>query len=204
VPTDRELEEGTIDDPVLAHIITATRALLQEAYELCSNISLDWKITYQRACILNEFYVGASGKSKAFHHYKITSSLGQYFYTWVQLVVYYYRVVYIVGGHFTRREPHHQVPEDVIQPTVLQQKTFGDVVAVATNNTVNSGHIKSGNDADNVELQHLLRRFFLALIYYVVGSIAFRSPVLSFCIVLSRTIHMVKVANREKIETKGL
>jgi hypothetical protein len=204
MPTDRKLEEGTIDDPVLTRIITTTRALLQEAYELCSDMSPDQKMTHQRTYILNEFYIGASGKSEAFHHYKITSSLSQYFHTWVQLIVFYYRVVYIVGGYFTQREPHHQIPEDVIQPTALQQKTFDDVVTTATNNTVNGGHIKNGNNTDNIELQHLLRRFFLTLICHVVRSVTFRSPVLSFCAVLSKTIRIVKMANGEKIETKRL
>jgi hypothetical protein len=58
LPLDCELEEGGVGDPVLAHIINATRSLLREAYRLCSNISPDQKMTHQRACILNEFYAG--------------------------------------------------------------------------------------------------------------------------------------------------
>ena len=57
-------------------------------------------MTYQHACILNEFYAGATGKSNAFHHYKMESSRVKYFNMWVQLTVYYYQVVYTKNGHF--------------------------------------------------------------------------------------------------------
>ena len=163
VPSDRELESDKFDDPVLAHIIAATRSLLREAYELCRDTLPDRKMTYQRARILNEFYVGATGKSDAFRYYKMESSLAQYFYTWVQLIVFYYRVVHATGGHFSRREPEHQVLTDVIQPTTLQRKTFGAVIKAATDNT-------DDNNSDAAPLTHLLRRFFLALICHVVGG----------------------------------
>ena len=61
-------------------------------------------------------------------------------------------MVYIAGGYFIWRELHHQIFENVIQLTVLQQKTFGDVVVAATNNIINGGYIKNNNDVDNVEL----------------------------------------------------
>jgi hypothetical protein len=196
VPSDRELEGGSFDDPILARIITGTRSLLNAAYELCSDTSPDRKMTYQRACILNEFYAGATGKSDAFRHYKMESSRVKYFNTWVQLAVYYYRVVYTKNGHFTRRQHNYQVPKDVIQVKASQQNAFKEVVQAAQN--------RKTDEDEQIAFQHLLRRFFFTLICHVVGSMPFRSPILSFCAVLSRTVHMAKVAKGDKIEAKGV
>ena len=136
LPSDRELEGGSFDDPILARIIAGTRSLLNAAYELCSDTSPDRKMTYQRACILNEFYAGATGKSDAFRHYKMESSRVKYFNTWVQLAVYYYRVVYTKDGHFTRRRHDYQVPKDSIQVTASQHNAFEDVVQAAQSRKV--------------------------------------------------------------------
>jgi hypothetical protein len=38
-------------------------------------------------------------------------------------------------------------------------------------------------------LKHAIRRFYLALIYYIISSVPFKSLVLSFCTILSRKIH---------------
>ncbi len=45
-------------------------------------------------------------------------------------------------------------------------------------------------DKDKAELalKHAIRRLYLALICYTVGSILFKSPVLSFCTMLSRKV----------------
>ena len=46
----------------------------------------------------------------------------------------------------------------------------------------------SGEDEDDVLLKHAVRRLCLALICQTVGSVPFRSPVLSFCAMLSRKV----------------
>jgi hypothetical protein len=107
LPSAKELEGGGSGrdpetDLVLVCLVNATRSFLQDAYKLCSNNSPDRKITQQRANILNEFYAGASGKSASFRPYKLGSTLAAYFRTWMQLVVYYYRVVYQPDSHFAR------------------------------------------------------------------------------------------------------
>ena len=45
-------------------------------------------------------------------------------------------------------------------------------------------------DEDEAELalKHAIRRLYLALIYYTVGSVPFKSLVLSFCAILSRKV----------------
>jgi hypothetical protein len=37
-------------------------------------------------------------------------------------------------------------------------------------------------------LKHAIRRLYLALICHIIGSVPFKSPVLSFCAILSRKV----------------
>ena len=41
---------------------------------------------------------------------------------------------------------------------------------------------------DDALLQHAVRQLYLALICQIVGSVPFKSPVLSFCAMLSRKV----------------
>jgi hypothetical protein len=177
LPPAKELEgDGSNSlDPVLVRIVNATRSILRDAYQLCSDSSPQRKMTQQRANILNEFYAGASGKSDGFCPRKNESTLVKYFGTWTELVVYYYRVVYAEGGYFKGTSESLQLPQDVIQLTAQQKKTFQEVINAAG---------ATGDDAADVRLKQVLWRFFLALICYVVGSVLFRSPILSFCAML--------------------
>jgi len=194
LPSAKELGKDSFGDPILARIINATKSLLQDAYELCSDASPDRKMTHQRACILNEFYAGASGKSAAFRYHKLGSSLVAYFNTWTQLVIYYYRVVYSDNGHFTREQPSQAVPKDVIQPTSSQRKAMDKVVVLAR---------EEMDDSEDVSLKHALRQFFLSLICHVVGSVPFRSPILSFCAILGRSFRMGGVVQDDDIKLTG-
>ena len=100
----------------------------------------------------------------------MASALVQYFNTWTLLVVFYYRV-YVTDGHFTQREPSHQVPKHIIQPTESQQKPLFDVIKAAMDEP-------DENKVDiNAILKHFLRRLFFAFICHVVGSEPFKSPV---------------------------
>ena len=42
---------------------------------------------------------------------------------------------------------------------------------------------------DDVLLKHAVRRLYLALICQTVGSVPFKSPILSFCAMLSRRVY---------------
>jgi superfamily II DNA or RNA helicase len=194
LPSPKQLQDDGMGDLALQNIIKATTSLLQDAYELCSDTSPDRKMTQQRACILNEFYTGASGKSAAFRYHKLGSSLVAYFNTWIQLVVFYYRVVYSLDGHFTTEEPSQQLPQDIIQPTESQTKAMDKVIALAS---------REIDDRQVVDLKHALRQFFLSLICHVVGSVPFRSPILSFCAMLGRSVRMAKVLQDDDIKATG-
>lgn len=45
------------------------------------------------------------------------------------------------------------------------------------------------NNKGTVVLKHAIRQFYLALIYHRVGSVPFRSLMLSFCAMLNRKVH---------------
>jgi hypothetical protein len=96
-----------------------------------------------------------------------------------QLLVYYYRVVYYKGGYFTRTKPDQILPKDVIQPTKQQIQAINKITQAL-----------GFEDEEEVmlALKHAVRRLYLALICQTVSSMLFKSPVLSFCAILSRKV----------------
>ena len=181
LPPKKELDAGSenAEDPNLVRILVAAEAVLRDAYRLCSDTSPDRKMTQQRANILNEFYTGASGKADGFRYYKNASTLVTYFTTMKQLLVYYYRVVYCKGSHFTRAKPDQVLPRDVIQPTAQQIQAIDEIMEALA--------LEDKEEAE-LALKHAIRRLYLALICHTVGSVPFKSPVLSFCAMLSRKV----------------
>ena len=181
LPPKKELDAGSrnAEDPNIVRILVAAEAVLRDAYRLCSDTSPDRKMTQQRANILNEFYAGASGKADGFRYFKNASTLVTYFTTIKQLLVYYYRVVYCEGGHFTRAKPDQVLPRDVIQPTAPQIQAMDEIIEALA--------IEDEEEAE-LALKHAIRRLYLALICHTVGSVPFKSPVLSFCAMLSRKV----------------
>jgi hypothetical protein len=181
LPPKKELDAGSenAEDPNIVRILVAAEVVLRDAYWLCSDTSPDRKMTQQRANILNEFYAGASGKADGFRYFKNASSLVTYFTTMKQLLVYYYRVVYCEGGHFTRSQPDQMLPADVIQPTASQIQAMDEIMEALAQEDVEEGQLA---------LKHAIRRLYLALICHTVGSVPFKSPVLSFCAMLSRKV----------------
>jgi hypothetical protein len=133
---DREDEQDENGD--IRRILAAVEALFTSAYALVSNWSPTRKMTQQRAQILSDFAwgVGKKVKDRAFRCFKNPSSLADYLRTMKQLLVYYYRVVYREGGHFTRpregddREGPHsdgKVPRDIIKPTDEQHQAMKEI-----------------------------------------------------------------------------
>jgi hypothetical protein len=93
--------------------------------------------------------------------------------------VYYYRVIHCEGGYFTRAKLEQVLPRDIIQPTAPQIQAMDEIIEALVL-----------EDEEKVELvlKHAIRRFYLALICYTVGSMFFKSFVLSFCAMLSKKI----------------
>ncbi len=55
-----------------------TKAVFEDAYKLCSDTLLDWKMIQQRANILNKFYARVLGRLDGFQYYKNASMLANY------------------------------------------------------------------------------------------------------------------------------
>lgn len=68
------------------------------------------------------------------------------------------------------------VPKYVIEPSRLQRQAIAAAIHA----------IRAG---DNAAAQHAVRQLYLTFICHTVGSLPFRSPVLSFCAMLSRRAH---------------
>jgi hypothetical protein len=206
-------EDGDSDDgggngcvADLSRILTATDSMLKEAYASCSDTSPDGKMTQHRAKRLSNFRGGeydmSNTNASKFRQFKNESSLRSYFRIAKQLITYYYRVVFLNDGHFSRDDDEHggiQVPQDTIKATSWQQKAMqGVILALQRQDEVSRGRSggnssnregdnnNDGEDDNNVELKCAIRAFYISLICHTVGSKPFRSPVLSFCAMLSR------------------
>jgi hypothetical protein len=182
LPPKKELDwnaQGAVDLDLI-RILVAAEGVLRDAYHLCSDSSPERKMTQQRANIINEFYAGASGRADGFRYFKNPSTLTKYFTAMKQLLTYYYRVVYREDGHFTKTQPEQNLPGDVIEPTTQQVRAMDEIIAALEH---------QDREISEPALKHAIRRLFLALICHVVGSVPFKSPVLSFCAILSRKIN---------------
>jgi hypothetical protein len=91
--------------------------------------------------------------------------------------VYYYRIIYGESGHFTRVQPDQSLPQDVIQPTALQIQAIDEIIDALA--------LEDEEEAE-LALNHAIRRLYFALICHNISSVPFKSPVSSFCAMLSR------------------
>ena len=187
-------EEGKEEDDAeteLAAILRAVESWLQGAYSIISDRSEGRMMTQQRAIVLSSFAAergddgSRAGRIKAFRAYKAESTLASYFRQAKQLVAYFYRVAYTAKGFFQARAQSAKVirlPEEVMEPTARQIKMMDEI-----REAIQAGSKCSGVAQGQERLDCAIREFLLALICQDVSNKPFRSPVLSFCAMLSRT-----------------
>jgi hypothetical protein len=175
----------------LVRILVAAEAMLRDAYELCSDTSPARKMTQMRANILNEFYDGPRVKANGFLYFKNKSTLSKYFKQAKELLAYYYNIVYQKGGHFAQDQPDQRLPANMIEASATQRRAMQGIIDILRRQdsegealVVNSKNVVAAPD-----LKHAVRRLYMALICHRVGSTPFRSPVLSFCAMLSRKVY---------------
>lgn len=192
-------DDDNNDDADLIQVLTAADAVLQRAYQLCSDETQESRMTYQRALVLSDFLGSisrtgstptSSSRSRGFRYVKRPSTVTSYFNTTKQLLAYYHRVVCREDGHFTRLSPDQRVPKDVIEQTTEQAAATGEVEAalacLAAAKGDNESESTDGCRKPVEALERAVRRLLLAFISQTVGSKPFRSTVLSFCAMLSR------------------
>ncbi|KAL7940363.1 hypothetical protein V8C42DRAFT_362771 [Trichoderma barbatum] len=166
-------------DADLVRLLNAAEGMLRDAYKLCCDRPPARKMTQQRARILNEFYSGATGKAQGFRSFKNASTRASYFRKMKELLAYHYRVAYRADRHFTRESDDQVLPGDVIELTRAQQRAMEKIMGILQRDGVDSEEVQA-------QLRHAVRQLYVAMICHVVGSVPFRSSVLSFCAMLSR------------------
>ena len=155
-------------------------------------------MTQQRAIILNQFYIGASGSSRGFLYKKDPSTLSEYFKIWKQLLAYYYRVVYSKSHQFTVTNPEQEpeLPQAIIEPTLEQQLAIEEIQDALD--------LDPKEDEDLTILKTAIRKFNLALICHSIGGAIFKSPVLSYCSMLSRRVYKQQSSKEDQETDLGL
>ena len=88
-------------------------------------------------------------------------------------------MLYSEDDHFTRAQPDQKLPGDVIQPAAKQIQAMEEIM---------KGLALEDEKEAELALKYAIRRLYLALICQTVGSVPFKSPVLSFCAMLSRKV----------------
>lgn len=197
---DIYVEKQDSEEEKLETILGAVDILLRKAYDLVADRSLERKMTRQRAQQLSNFASGSGKKGRdiAFRCFKNESTLTSYFRKIKELLVFYYRVVYKEDGHFTRETDEQTIPQDLIDKNDEQiqamdemfealQATGGGGDSVGGSSSNGSSSKMKNNGGGNQRLERAIRKFYMRLICHNVGSAHFRSPVLSFCAMLSRT-----------------
>ncbi|KAG5929523.1 hypothetical protein E4U60_007398 [Claviceps pazoutovae] len=164
--------------------------------------------------VLSNFAAGdrKQGKDNPFRCYKEEPTLVSYFQRMKELLVFFYRVAYREGGHFTvraepdaatvsstsERQEYTQLPQDIIRPTNDQRSAMQHILdKLSELKTIDAwSHRSTGGDRQAVaaekekdmveELKPAVRDFFMQLICHEFEGQPFQSPVLSFCAMLSR------------------
>ena len=196
-------DSDNADERRLRRVLAAATSLLHNAYKLCKDTSPNRKLTQQRAVILSDFYpvslggVGGKGKVTAFRAFKNPPTIARYFRKAKQMLAYVYRVAYHDDGHFTRREPSPgqaeedvlPLPQGIIQLSPAQLRALADIDTLLPPEDEADKASPEGDSEPEADspLCLAVQRLFFALICHRVGGAPFRSPVLSFCAMLSRS-----------------
>ncbi|EAQ91762.1 hypothetical protein CHGG_03697 [Chaetomium globosum CBS 148.51] len=187
----------------LRRILEAADTWLWKANDLVADGSMQRRMTHQRAQTLSDFAAGAGKKGRdiAFRCFKRAPTLVAYFRRMKELLTYYYRVVYREDGHFTRgtEAPAPTLPRDIIEPTQRQRDAMDEIHRALRRQDEKEKGVGNGDgdgDGDDEGLEAAIREFYVALICQTVGSAHFRSPVISFCAMLSRTKRFSSGARR--------
>lgn len=179
------------DESELRTIIDAIESLLKDAYRLCFN-GPECMLTYQCRVVLSRFQpsqVDLIGKTRPFDPYKGPKSLATYFGIALRFVSYFSRVVAPNEYHFSavaKDDDDIQRPEDVIEATDEQLAIWRDIYQIAQQRrTSPDKEDKEEGDEDGKELKERLLELWTLLICHTTGARRYKSPLLSFCAMLS-------------------
>jgi hypothetical protein len=169
------------------------QSLLQDAHRLCFD-GPDCMLTYQCRVVLSRFQssqVDLQGKTRPFDPYKGPKSLETYFGTAYRFVSYFSRVAAPDEYHFsidTEDGDDMQRPEDIIEATDEQLAVWQDIQQIVqrtrTSTTEEDEHAVNDTE-DREKLKDRLLKLWMLLICHTTGARRYKSPLLSFCAMLS-------------------
>ncbi|KAK3669171.1 hypothetical protein LTR78_010947 [Recurvomyces mirabilis] len=173
----------TISDEELGleRIFKTMEDVLRQAHGYCFD-GPECMLTWQCRVVLGRFQsaqVETLGKTRAFEPHKNPGTLRKYFRPAKQLLAYIYRVVANRGHHFTCDSDDFRRPEDVVTLTSDQARAWRSIHRL----------MRETRDEDSsqpsVELHGRLLEFWMLLIRDTTGARRYRSPLVSFCAMLS-------------------
>jgi superfamily II DNA helicase RecQ len=169
------------EQSVLQTIISETENMLREAHGWCFD-GVDCMLTWPGRVVLSRFQssqVELMGKTRAFAPKKDAATLKTYFNTAKCFLAYLERVGTSRRCHFTVEDDATQTPEQIIELTDEQLKTWQSVRRLARQ------ELACSDETVAVRLRDELVRMWMLLISHSTGARRYRSPLVSFYAMLS-------------------
>jgi superfamily II DNA helicase RecQ len=170
------------EDSVLQNILEEMTTILEEAHKWCFD-GPECMLTWPCRVVLSRFQssqVELIGSTRAFAPSKKGSTLKTYFKAAKQFLAYLDRVAINRGYHFSTdpNDGTHR-PEDVIELTAEQLQTWQSIRRLARQR-----HTSGDGERDD-GLEDKLLDMWMLLVGHNTGARRYRSPLLSFCAMLS-------------------
>lgn len=169
------------EEPGLERIFETMEETLRKAHGYCFD-GPDCMLTWQCRVILGRFQsaqVETLGKTRPFEPCKNPGTLRKYFKLAKQLLAYIYRVAANRNYHFTRDSEELRRPEDVMALTSEQARAWRSIRRLTREN-------EDGSPSEScTELHDQLLELWMLLIRDTTGAQRYRSPLVSFCAMLS-------------------
>lgn len=168
------------EDTVLWCILESTKRMLRDAHSWCFD-GTDCMLTWPCRVVLSRFQpsqVETLGPTRAFDHQIEPGTVKIYFRTARQFLAFFDRVAMSPDYHFSADEGQIR-PEDVIELTDEQRLTWRSIRCLAQQKN------SSSDPDEDKELKDQLLRMWILLICHNTGARRYRSPLLSFCAMLT-------------------
>ncbi|KAK6439524.1 hypothetical protein LTR95_004275 [Oleoguttula sp. CCFEE 5521] len=169
------------DNSDLRRIVDATESMLREAHSWCFD-GTDCMLTWPCRVVLSRFQssqVESFGKIRPFDPYKEPNTLKTYFKLAQRFLAYFDRVAASDEYFFSAEFEECVRPEDTVEPTEEQLEVWHAACLLAKH------EIPVEDEERQSQLRNRLVEFWMLLVRQDTGSRRYRSPLLSFCAMLS-------------------
>ncbi|KAK0361997.1 hypothetical protein LTR33_009697 [Friedmanniomyces endolithicus] len=169
------------EEPGLERIFEAMEDILHKAHGYCFD-GPECMLTWQCRVVLGRFQSAQAetlGKTRAFEPCKNPGTLRKYIRLAKQVLAYIYRVAADRGYHFTSDSDNLRQPEDVVTLTSDQARAWRSIRRLMREARDES------SSQPSVELRDQLLELGMLLIRDTTGARRYRSPMVSFCAMLS-------------------